>query len=535
MDELEKRAKKHRKKQDGMSPFTTLDSGDPKANADAFNHAMGADSAGASGGACEELSITQAMKMLDDLDSDGISEDVYLKENALRILDEANLNRIAKGHDKDGYAILSASRAQNSEERNNFLTNQLRKALRDKRYSYISVYGGYKEYGQPKASLEKSFVVFPYDMQNHKKLDFETFKNDMINLATPSLRDKSLSSDEDQDSILICEPGGKPHYINLKDDTDLDDLEFNSVEFNNTDNEFFTAIKKWNDSSLNRKGHNWDNGKPQRYTLKTECYIDDAPTSMQMGHSRWASGDLNHIYKEDVLNETSAKTKAKKLFSEPGKMSYIKTFAIFTSYNPDKKSFPKKDNTAFMKKLKADASFDADRYIGNNSQYFSADDIERAVRNGHWHYYRVKGVYDNVEHSLLVYNITLGDAKELSAKYHQQSFIFGTNTDGVLKFEFWANESKKGYSYRKVDERDNFELLDADADNYYTQISRDFKFNIPFEVFEVAADEMVESINKKNERLNWTEEAIMECIEESVNEEITGKYRYYARSTLWNR
>ncbi len=234
------------------------------------------------------------------------------------------------------------------------------------------------------------------------------------------------------------------------------------------------------------------------------------------------------------LVETSSKTKAKKLFSEPGKMSYIKTFAIFTSYNPDKKSFPKKDNTAFMKKLKADTSFDTDRYIDSNSQYFSADDIERAVRNGHWHYYRVKGVYDNVEHSLLVYNITLGDAKELSAKYHQQSFIFGTNTDGVLKFEFWANESKKGYSYRKVDERDNFELLDADADNYYTQISRDFKFNIPFEVFEVAADEMVESINKKNERLNWTEEAIMECIEESVNEEITGKYRYYARSTLWN-
>lgn len=234
------------------------------------------------------------------------------------------------------------------------------------------------------------------------------------------------------------------------------------------------------------------------------------------------------------LDETSAESKAKKLLNHPEKMAYVKTFAIFTAYNPDAVSYSKSDNIRFQKHLKGDMSFDTDRYINSNKEYFSVEDIEKAVRNGHWHYYKVKGVYGNVERSLLVYNISLEDTKELSKKYHQQSFIFGINENGTLKFEFYANASRKGYSYRKVDERDNFIILDKDADNYYTQIARDFKINIPFEVFEVAADQMIEAINSKNCILKWSDDAIMKCIEESVDDSITGKQRYFARSTLWS-
>ena len=179
-------------------------------------------------------------------------------------------------------------------------------------------------------------------------------------------------------------------------------------------------------------------------------------------------------------------------------------------------------------------SFSADKYIEDNSAYFSVDDMENSIKNGHWHYYKVKGVYGNVERSLLVYNISLEDAKELSKKYRRQSFIFGINENGVLKFEFYANASKSGYSYHKADERDDFTVLDDDADNYYTQIARDFKINIPFEVFEVAADRMIEAINNKNYILKWSDDAIMKCIEESVDDSITGKQRYFARSTLWS-
>lgn len=188
-------------------------------------------------------------------------------QNGLRMLTEKNLNRISKGHETDGYVILSASREGESEQSNNIRTKELRDKLRNTRYSYLPLYGGYKEAGQDKASLEKSFVVYPFvivDVGTVKTTDFDKFKNDMINLA------KSY----DQDTILLCEPGGKPHYVALKPDIDVPVLT-DKIIYNDTDKPFFTAIKKWADSSLRRKYKTFNNGKPQRYSILSQDDIDN--------------------------------------------------------------------------------------------------------------------------------------------------------------------------------------------------------------------------------------------------------------------
>lgn len=187
------------------------------------------------------------------------SEDTHPNEYPyLRILTEKNLNRISKGHEKLGYAIISASRSELSEEENNKRAKELKDRLRQDGYSYISVYGGYKELGSDKASIEKSFVVYPYNIVNHEELDFNKLKKDII----------ELGKTYDQDSVLICEPNGKPRYIALKPGAYEDRFEY--VDMNDTNNEFFTAIKKWNDMSANRKNHDWSDGKSQRFTFTNE-------------------------------------------------------------------------------------------------------------------------------------------------------------------------------------------------------------------------------------------------------------------------
>lgn len=205
--------------------------------------------------------------------------------NKFRVLTEKNLNRISKGHEKDGYVAISASRGDYSEQENNARTNKLKKFLKDKGYSYISIYGGYKEDNQDEASMEKSFIVYPYDVRNNEKKDFDAFLSDM----------KDIAETYEQDSILVCEPNGKPHYIGIK--VDVQDGDFNDVVYNDTDKMFFTAIKKWNDSSLNKKGRPFDKGKPQRFTF--ECYIKCKPSNNMEGHRRWAELDLNHLCNED--------------------------------------------------------------------------------------------------------------------------------------------------------------------------------------------------------------------------------------------
>ena len=220
----------------------------------------------------------------------------------------------------------------------------------------------------------------------------------------------------------------------------------------------------------------------------------------------------------DIVIDESSKHKAKRLFNNPDYMNKIKTFAIFTAENRDVVQMSRDQNRELNKGLKND---------------LSNRDIESSIISGRYSYYKVKGKYGNVENSFLIYNITLDDAKSLCAKNGQQSFIFGINDNGNLKFQFWANASRSGYSYKKVDERDSFDILDNDAENYYTQISRDFKFSIPFETFNVAIEDMVESINTKARRSGYSKADIMRLIDESVDTDIYAKGRYFARASLF--
>ena len=112
------------------------------------------------------------------------------------------------------------------------------------------------------------------------------------------------------------------------------------------------------------------------------------------------------------------------------------------------------------------------------------------LNSGMYHYYKVKGKYDSVEHSFLVYNLSINNAKYLCEEFCQESFIFGINTGDKLVFQFWKNTGKNGYHYVMTDERDIF-IDTTDANQDYTQISRDFKFTIPFEKFEIANENLL--------------------------------------------
>lgn len=211
--------------------------------------------------------------------------------------------------------------------------------------------------------------------------------------------------------------------------------------------------------------------------------------------------------------EESSKHKAKLLFSHPSAAKNIKTFAILTGNNPDAVRASKHDNVKFNNALKNELSY--------------SNNVEKIILNGHYPYYKVKGKYGSVENSFIIYNIDLEEAKQLSAYCKQQSFIFGKNEGEKIIFQMWANKHKnngiqKNYSYELVDEKDMYNRVD-DAEDYYTQISRDFKINIPFEKFE--PDNMVEFYNacENNPRL----------LENSLNRKFTGKYRYGCRTQLY--
>ena len=213
-----------------------------------------------------------------------------------------------------------------------------------------------------------------------------------------------------------------------------------------------------------------------------------------------------------VLNETSLKSKAIKLFKNP-KESKIKTFAIWTGENPDIEKLSPAENKEQNQKLK--------------NELKTSRSTEEAVQWMQYPYYKIKGYYsDNTEHSFLIFNISLHEAKHLAGLCHQESFIFGVNKGEELVFEFWQNNGN--YDYIKTDSKNCFN--DDDLDKDFTKISKEFKFSIPFSSFAKGAEAMSEHYKNRG----FSETVLEQIIEELVAGEANRKYLQALKYKLYS-
>lgn len=121
-------------------------------------------------------------------------------------LHEINLDRLIKKHGEAGYIVISASRSENSREKNNIQTKNLENDLRNSEYSYKAVYGGYIETNQESGEnvdvFEDSFVVFNFD----RKGALGEFHN-LFNFGI------ELVKKYQQESFLAKAPGKGPKYV----------------------------------------------------------------------------------------------------------------------------------------------------------------------------------------------------------------------------------------------------------------------------------------------------------------------------------
>ena len=116
-----------------------------------------------------------------------------IKNMFARDMSESNFSRVTQ-HIKDGCMMISACRGENSEEENSKRTDQLAKDLKNMKYGYIRILGGYIENkgtdDEVEVTEESFFVPKP------KNVDDEKFFNDAI----------SLCKKYGQDSVLISLP-----------------------------------------------------------------------------------------------------------------------------------------------------------------------------------------------------------------------------------------------------------------------------------------------------------------------------------------
>lgn len=154
----------------------------------------------------------------------------------------------------------------------------------------------------------------------------------------------------------------------------------------------------------------------------------------------------------------------------------------------------------------------------------ATEDLIKNLKIGHYQYFIVKGMYGSPEISVMVYNISIDDMLKLCYTYNQESMIFIDMTNGDdVSCQYWEGDDHN--SKLKL-QREEHRFIDATDDNdFYTQISREFKFRIPF--FECVKHTI--SLIEKNSNKYDVDKLINECIDNKY----TGKHKYICRCKLY--
>lgn len=152
---------------------------------------------------------------------------------------------------------------------------------------------------------------------------------------------------------------------------------------------------------------------------------------------------------------------------------------------------------------------------------------ENMIKNlkiGHYQYFITQGMYGSAETSVMVYNISLSDLIKLCHTYNQESMAFIDMTNGnEVTCQYWEGE---GHNFKLKFQHEEHRLIEAtDDEDFYTQISREFKFRIP--VFECAKN-TISLINSNNVKYD-----VNKLIDECIDNKYTGKHKYVCRCKLY--
>ena len=208
--------------------------------------------------------------------------------------------------------------------------------------------------------------------------------------------------------------------------------------------------------------------------------------------------ELKRFIKEDI-QETSRRQKAQQAIL--GNNKRVKTICIMSAENPMGQQMDKEYNKN------------------------SVEQLIHQLQIGGFKWFKTKGLYGSPENSIMIYNISLEDSKMLAYQYNQESMIFiDITNEGEISYQYWEGDDHN--SQLKL-QHEEHEIVNAQNDNdYYTAISKHFKFRIPFfESYKKVAD----TLNEKAEKYS----NIAKMIDESMDMRYTGKHRYITRWKLY--
>lgn len=249
-----------------------------------------------------------------------MSNEIMAFRKGLRRIDESGLNRIM-WHGKHGFIIISANRTEiYSNNPNNDLTPQyeewckkedrdildksnmdfwlrkrnktedakLLKKLKDSKYSYTPVYGGYKGSDGVSDNFEPSYIVYAHTKgDSNTPLDFDKLYKFGIELVR----------EFHQDSVYVQKPNEAPIYVDANGNQ-VNSTSSKDMKFNRDTEEFFTTKNRKKRTTQDYQDQNGDyryESSPQRFTADIQfesLYRKASPSTLFEREKRRKLGEV---------------------------------------------------------------------------------------------------------------------------------------------------------------------------------------------------------------------------------------------------
>ena len=223
------------------------------------------------------------------------------------------------------------------------------------------------------------------------------------------------------------------------------------------------------------------------------------------------------------VSDTSRRQKMQSALSGNPKNNWVKTIGIMSPMNPMGDILSKDENDKRKEKF------------------------DKMLKRGHYVYFKAKGVYGEPETYYMIYNVEFDSIKNWSMYFKQDSFIYvrldrDSSNKLIYTFEFWKHVSKEIDGVKKIT---TYKLLDkqtikgkvenlseTDDLEMFTQLNRNFKFYIPFDLDKQIdeVNEIVEDSIKRHPSVN-----MKEIFDNTINPKKTGYFHWQNRHLLYGK
>ncbi|MBO7730926.1 MAG: DUF3293 domain-containing protein [Methanobrevibacter sp.] len=441
MNELEKRAKEHKKKQKGLSPFTKPNAGNVEHNINTFNHMMGSDTASGEGGMA--MGESRTSRVYQHLTSD-----------------------------KD-WAIVSPYRGENTSVQNRINMSKLKSEVRKMGYGFIQMLSRWVEDGE---DFDEESLLIP-DMKKSEAISL----GKRYNQSSVIVNDKNGCVEICTTPFESYKEGDVVRKFNLG----------NNSPMNIEDAEAIFSHQKSGPVSKPLKG-----GKPFHLSEVYEV-IPPRPSYFQKGYR------IEKIFESSIDESKGFINTKRALWGDPS--GKIKTFAIISPENPVGILGAEEEKYKEMeaKYLSDPKSYNKDSLNQMKQELVDkAKNIKKTgdtgLRMGGFNYIPIKGKYGDSEHSLLIFNLPYADAENLARDYGQESFFYGKVSPNGSEISYYKT-SNKCNTYKLIETSDVVSD-ETDANNYFSKFGVKFRINMAEFGDEVKPiyryDEFEESMNE---------------------------------------